>query len=279
MQQAPVSALVCPLMSAPSPECERADEALTGWMLELLDQPRPGWYRVHTHYGYTGYAPADCLCLGEGCAAHWSGLDKAVVVRSFCDVLSAPAVEAWPLATLARGAFVAPVGAAGEKGWQRVALPDGREGYTKRGFLEPYGGAPRFSGEELRRAVVDSARSYLGTHYRWGGKTPMGIDCSGLSFMSYFLNGVTIFRDARMAEGFPVCPISLEQARPADLLYFPGHVAIYLGGGTFIHSTAREGSDGVVISSLIPGGPDYRPDLRESLCAVGSIFAGQRYEM
>ena len=90
--------------------------------------------------------------------------------------------------------------------------------------------------------------------------------------MSYFLNGITIFRDARIEPGFPVRAISPEAARPADLLYFPGHVALYLGEGRYVHSTARAGSDGVVINSLCPGQPGYRADLRESLITAGTVF-------
>lgn len=60
--------------------------------------------------------------------------------------------------------------------------------------------------------------------------------------------------------------------RPGDLLYFPGHTAMYLGEGRYIHSTARCGSDGVVINSLRPEDPDYREDLDKGMTAVGSIF-------
>ena len=56
-----------------------------------------------------------------------------------------------------------------------------------------------------------------------------------------------------------------------DLLYFPGHIALYLGNDRYIHSTARAGSDGVMINSLDPAAPDYRADLREKLYAVGRI--------
>ena len=60
--------------------------------------------------------------------------------------------------------------------------------------------------------------------------------------------------------------------KPGDLLFFPGHVAMYLGDGRYIHSTAKNGSDGVVINSLDPEDPDYRADLDQGMTAVGSIF-------
>ena len=77
---------------------------------------------------------------------------------------------------------------------------------------------------------------------------------------------------ARLVEGFPAHPIPFEARRPGDLLYFPGHIALCLGGDRYIHSTAKAGSDGVVINSLNPADPDFRADLREKLLAVGSVF-------
>ena len=86
------------------------------------------------------------------------------------------------------------------------------------------------------------------------------------------MSGILIWRDAAIREGYPVHRIDPEQKKPGDLLYFPGHVAIYLGDGRYIHSTGREGDFGVVIGSLIPGEAGYRADLEGKCCAVGSIF-------
>ena len=188
------------------------------------------------------------------------------------ELAARPEVESPVLDTLPRGALAAPVGEAGE-GWQKIALPDGREGYTKCSLWEDdYKTPPAASEEALRARAVEVALSYQGTQYRWGGKSPLGVDCSGLTFMAWFFCGVSLYRDARLVDGFPARPIPFEARKPGDLLYFPGHIALYLGNDRYIHSTARAGSDGVVINSLDPAAPDYRADLREKLYAVGSVF-------
>ncbi len=264
---------ICPLMLYPSIQCERADEALYGMVVEVLEDTRSGWYRVRTHYGYTGYAQAEDLLFGEANVARWVDLPKKVVLKGFCDVLAAPAVQSWPLVTLTRGALVSPRGEPTQDGWQKVSLPDGREGYTKSSFLGVYYQKPAFSDEAaMRNAIVSTSLGYLGAHYRWGGKTPMGIDCSGLASMAYLLNGVLIWRDAAIKEGFPLREIPRSDMKPGDLLFFPGHVAVYIGNSEYLHSTAFPGSDGVVLNSLDPGHPRYRLDLDKGMTGVGSIF-------
>lgn len=268
-----VNSPICPLMSRPTRHCPRADEALHGMTVDVLEDTRAGWYLVRTHYGYTGYAPAGGLLFGDDNLARWSALPQKTVLMGVCDVLSAPAVEAWCVETLVRGCRAAPLGEPDGKGWLRVALCDGREGYMKSSYLGPCYDRPAFSDENgLRSAVLESALSYRGAHYRWGGKTPMGIDCSGLCAMAYLLNGVLIWRDAKLREGYPLHEIPTDAAKPADLLFFPGHVAMYLGDGRYLHSTARPGSDGVAVNSLRPEHADFRPDLAEKLTAAGSIF-------
>ena len=262
---------VCPLHTEPSSASPLADEVLYGWPLEVLEEPCTGWMRVRTHYRYEGYAPARALVLGAGCTRRWGEREKRVVLSAAADVLDRPAVQGCILATLPRGALAAPLGEPDGEGWQKVSLPDGREGYTKCSLLGTYYEKPASDEpERLRKQVVDAALSYLGTQYRWGGKSPQGIDCSGLAFMAYFLNGILIYRDAKLMEGFPLREIPQGALAPADLLFFPGHVALYLGEGRYLHATAKAGSDVVVISSLDPSAANYRPDLQ--VTAVGSLF-------
>ena len=168
-----VNVPICPLMLRPACPGERVDEALFGMAAEVLDAPCPGWFRVRTHYGYTGYAEGRHLLFGEDCAESWLRLPKAVITKALCDMLSAPAVESWPLVSLTRGALVSPQGAPDGKGWQRIFLPDGRTGYTKRSFLGPYYDTPPHFGESaLRAAIVETAMGYLAPTTAGGARPP-----------------------------------------------------------------------------------------------------------
>lgn len=76
--------------------------------------------------------------------------------------------------------------------------------------------------------------------------------------------------------GFPIREIPMgNPAETGDLLFFPGHVAVSLGEGRFVHSTAYPGCGCVTVNSLNEGDPDYREDLKKRLIAVGSIFSQQ----
>ena len=234
------------------------------------------------------------------------------VCQNIADVLEAQRVQARRIIWAEKDSAYVDSSAAArllQPGWRRVFLPDGmgglREGYMRSRFLEPCQGQERWrkwapqrptvlteridavsqsepkeqedadalrSEEAFRESIVQTAYSYLGTQYRWGGKTACGIDCSGLAFMSYFRNGILIWRDAAIKEGYPVHEIPIEQAKPGDLLFFPGHVAIYLGNGKIIHATGHPESSCVTVNSLWEGEPGYREDLKNSLCAAGSIF-------
>ena len=268
-----VNTAVCPMFGQPSWESTVEDEVLYGMVVDILDAPAPGWYHIRTHYRYEGIVTADALILGEEAVSDWEAMPKKVVRnKNHCNVLSQPKVQGWHLECLTRGCLVAPLEEL-DNGWTKVRLADGREGYVQTSILDTYHASPLSEDEDtLRKALCDAAMLYQGTHYRWGGKSPMGIDCSGLCSMAYMLCGVLIYRDAKIMDGFPMKEISLDEIKPGDLLFFPGHVAMYLGEGRYIHSTGRKGDDGVVFNSLDPNAPDYRADLREKITQVGSIF-------
>jgi len=272
--QAVVKSSVASMRDEPRADIPLSDEVLYGMMAQILEEPVNGWYKVRTDYQYEGYLSGADLLFDPQLTGQWAQLSHKRVYQAYADILSAPDVESLLLISLPRGAVIHEAEPEKEPGgWVRVLLCDGTSGYTKSKFIGTF--HDRKSGQnedEFRQNVLDTAKSYMGTQYRWGGKTPLGIDCSGLTSMSYLINGVTIYRDAQIREGFPVREIAFQDKKPGDLLFFTGHVAMYLGEGRYIHSTGKNGSDGVVINSLDPEAPDYRDDLPDRLYATGSIF-------
>ncbi len=90
--------------------------------------------------------------------------------------------------------------------------------------------------------------------------------------MSYLENGVLIYRDAAVRPEYPVREVLRGELKAGDLIFFPGHVAMYLGGGRYIHSTAYAKNAGVTVNSLYPEDADYREDLAGKITGCGSVF-------
>lgn len=230
---------------------------------------------VRTPYRYTGYCKKEDLILDQARVAAWETGELCVVMQGFADVLDEPRVQGVGLESLARGGRLLAhrEEATEEAGWVCVELTDGRRGYTKEKFLGPYYSAPFTADEDaFRKRLVEMAKGYLGTQYRWGGKSTLGIDCSGLTSMCYMLCGVYIYRNAGYVDDFAVHEIAAAEKKPGDLLYFPGHIAMYIGDDRYIHSTGRNGDDGVVINSLNPAHEDFREDLLKMLERAASMF-------
>ncbi len=249
-----------------------SDELLSGWTVNVHECQR-GLLKITTQYGYSGWIQrSDVQKLSRQEACIWNESPSSLLlIQRLTDVLVSPKVQSPALTTLFMGSLVIAHGSPCD-GWQNIQLSDGSMGYVPSIAVSALPSVQTMNSDDLRFTVLDYALSYLGTQYRWGGKTHEGIDCSGLTFMSYYMCGIYIYRDAVIKAGYPVQEISLSQAGPADLLYFPGHVALYLGSSKYIHCTGNMKNFGCVINSLNPRDQDYRPDLADSLYAVGSVF-------
>ncbi len=251
-----------PLYRAPDLRSEYIDEALFGMGLTILDTVS-GFYKVKMFYGYEGYVEKPFVCdqLHE---PSW------MVSISFADLL--PEAENFyrPVMTLPQGSLLDVGFSEKFERYGFVVLPNKRVFYIHKNHIKPLPKTKNKNEAELRKNIVASAFSYLGTQYRWGGKTNEGIDCSGLAFMTYYLNGIIIYRDAVIEKSPDVREIPFSEAKPGDLLYFPGHMAIYLGNGEFIHSSARAGC--VCTGSFSPDSEKYDEYLAKNLKHTGTIF-------
>ena len=110
-----------------------------------------------------------------------------------------------------------------------------------------------FSGESVlpsekkidRKKIVSTAFTFLNAPYLWGGRSPFGIDCSGLTQIVYKLNGFKLLRDASQQATLGLSLSFVEEAMPGDLAFFDNeegniiHVGIVLEEGKIIHASGK----------------------------------------
>lgn len=232
---------------------ETVDEVLHGTEVCILEEEQNGYIKIETEYNYKGFVPIWAIRVGS-----YAGEERNIITNMFADILSEPKVQGSIQDSLPMGAFIKVISEDVDKRYVYVELVDGRRGFIRKDFI---GNLKNHLNNEhqLRQDIINTALKYKGAQYRWGGKTHLGIDCSGLCFMSYFINGITIFRDSDLRE--PVKQIDDKNIQKADLIYFKGHIGMYLGDGQMIHSSDSE--NGVAISDVN----------WEDVMKIGSIWA------
>jgi len=101
------------------------------------------------------------------------------------------------------------------------------------------------SEKQQKGMLIENAMIYLNAPYLWGGRTPLGIDCSGFSQMVYRLNGIDIPRDADDQSEVGTTLSFVEESEPGDLAFFDNsegniiHVGIVLENNHIIHSSGK----------------------------------------
>lgn len=99
--------------------------------------------------------------------------------------------------------------------------------------------------KNLKNQLIEFAFIYLNAPYLWGGKTPFGIDCSGLTQMVYKLNGYNLLRDASQQATQGEALSFIEESEPGDLAFFDNsegviiHVGIIMKDNYIIHAHGK----------------------------------------
>ncbi|HZT27430.1 MAG TPA: NlpC/P60 family protein [Pseudolabrys sp.] len=206
-----------PLRRRPSFDAGLNTEVLFGEIVTVYDiEDGWAWGQLETD-GYVGWIAAAALSAPGPAATH-----KVSVPRTFA--FPAPDVKRPPLAALPMGARLT------------IASQDERFAVTESGWHIP---EVHLAPLKARRSdYVATAEQFLNAPYLWGGKTSLGIDCSGLVQVALHAAGLACPRDSDMQELALGKPIAASEIRRGDLLFWKGHVAIARDAETLLHANA-----------------------------------------
>lgn len=208
-----------PLRREPRPDAALDTEAIAGELVDVYEREE-GWAWVQlAGDGYVGYLPDDALRPGQPLPTHC-----VAALRTF--VYPGSSIKLPPLASLSLNAGVAVLEAKGDF----AILADGGHIFLK--HLVP---ADCFEAD-----FVAVAERFLGVPYLWGGKTSLGLDCSGLTQLALAAAGVASPRDSDMLEAAlgRAVPFdeSLSGLERGDLIFWKGHVGILTDPDTLLHA-------------------------------------------
>lgn len=143
---------------------------------------------------------------------------------------------------LPNGDYSITVGAVLADGSEVYSLPvDFTYSYAKNETAATVTASSYSSSNPTIQSVIDTAESFLGLPYVWGGTTPSGFDCSGFVQYVYGQNGYSLTRTTYTQWDNDGTYVSKSDLQPGDLVYFgsggsPTHVGLYVGDGMMIHS-------------------------------------------
>lgn len=211
-----------PLRRTPDPALGFDTEGIFGERLKVFDFNN-GWAWVQLEYdGYVGYAPADAVSNALYAATHRVQA-MGTFVYAEADFKTAPRLH------LPMNSQVA----VREENANFSELQTGGFVYTR--HITPT--------DRPARDFVEVATRFVGTPYLWGGRTRIGLDCSGLVQTALQAAGVRAPRDTDMQQaelGFAVdFDADLTNLQRADLVFWDRHVAIMLDGVMMVHANAH----------------------------------------
>ena len=216
-----VIAAVAPLRQNPFADAELATQALRGERVTVYDRNAEGWaWGQLGSDGYVGWLP-DAALARPAAPTH-----KVTALRTFA--FPGPSIKLPPVETLSLGAKLS------------VTREDGAFAITRDGWYLPYRHLEAL--DAMEKDFVAVAERFIGTPYLWGGKSSLGIDCSGLVQVSLNAAGTGCPRDSDMQRdslGRALDSSEMHRLQRGDLIFWKGHVAVVRDGETIVHANAH----------------------------------------
>lgn len=207
----------------PSPDASLTTQALHGETVTVYETTMEGWaWGQLDRDFYVGWLPADALAPVAAPATH-----RVSALRT--PVFPGPSIKLPPTMLLDFDS--------------RLSIVDRRDrflvtdagGFVFAGHLQPLA--------ETEDDFVEVATRFLGAAYLWGGRSSLGLDCSGLVQVALQSCGIECPRDSDMQEQALGIKLDFDgditRLKRGDLIFWPGHVAIVEDGGTLLHATAH----------------------------------------
>ncbi|WP_454624522.1 C40 family peptidase [Bradyrhizobium cenepequi] len=215
---------LAPVREAPRSDATLLTQALKGERVTIYDRTSEGfaWGQLNSD-GYVGWLPDAALARPSAAAAP---THKVTALRTFA--FPGPSIKLPPVETLPLGARL------------NVTRQDGVFSVTREGWHLPRRHVGGIDAPE--NDFVTVAERFVGTPYLWGGKSSLGIDCSGLVQVALTAAGTGCPRDSDMQQeglGRELTAAETRKLQRGDLIFWKGHVAIVRDATTIVHANAH----------------------------------------
>ncbi|HAH23245.1 MAG TPA: glycoside hydrolase [Prolixibacteraceae bacterium] len=259
------------IRSGPDHAAELVSQALMGTPVKVLESV-DGWVHIQTPDLYIGWVDEMGISMKtEAEMTLWKHSKRCFFNQIAGRAVAAPKRNASSVSDLVLGDLFESVSEV--KNYLQIKFPDGRMAYVKKTDCLPY--EDWIVQKPNVDAVLSIAKQMLGNPYMWGGTSCKAVDCSGMTKIAWYTQGVILARDASQQAryGEHIDFKEIANLQKGDLLFFGRnaqhiiHVGMYLGKGLYIHASGL-----VRINSIDPNDPLYNMTERKHLVAATRIL-------